>query len=213
VVLSQCGIEVRGRSRHLRINYRTTEETRRWASRILTGAGIDDLNGEADDDKGYRSLTHGMEPAVKPCATFDEEAGAITAHVEALLADEHNIAEGICLVARTNRLVESYQRALQEAGMSTYLVKHGESDDQSKKGVRVATMHRVKGLEFDHLIIAGTNDDVFPPQATDPDELEDTILRERCLLHVAATRARRSVFLTCHGKLTGLLRMDGKSPT
>ena len=29
-VLGRCGIDIRGRSRKLRLNYRTTEQTRRW---------------------------------------------------------------------------------------------------------------------------------------------------------------------------------------
>lgn len=205
VVLSQCGIEVRGRSRRLRINYRTTEETRRWASRILAGSAVDDLDGGLDDDKDYRSLTHGNPPKVQAFMSSNEEYAGIVQHVEALIENDQNLPEGICLVARTGRLVESYQKALQEAGFSTYLVKHGETDDQSKKGIRVATMHRVKGLEFDHLILAGINEASFPPHMLDPDEAEDALLRERCLIHVAATRARKTVLVTSNGRMTGLI--------
>ena len=43
-VLSRCGIDVRGRSSYLRINYRTTEETRRWAFGLLKGIPFDDLD-------------------------------------------------------------------------------------------------------------------------------------------------------------------------
>ncbi len=206
VVLSQCGIEVRGRSRRLRINYRTTEETRRWASRILAGAAVDDLDGGVDDDKDYRSLTHGNPPKVQAFKSLKEEYAGIVQHVEALIENDQNLPEGICLVARTGRLVESYQKALQEAGLSTYLVKHGETDDQAKKGIRVATMHRVKGLEFDHVILAGMNESSFPPHKLDPDEAEDALLRERCLIHVAATRARKTVIVTSHGKMSGLIQ-------
>ena len=41
VVLGRCGIDVRGRSRKLRLNYRTTEETRSWAARLLAGRACD----------------------------------------------------------------------------------------------------------------------------------------------------------------------------
>ena len=202
VVLSQCGIEVRGRSRRLRINYRTTEETRKWAGRILMDATVDDLDGGMDDDRGYRSLTHGAAPHVKVCASPEEEREAVVSAVQSLLEDEGTLPEGICLVARTGRLVEGYQKALQTAGLSTYLIKHGESDDQLKKGVRVATMHRVKGLEFDHIVIAGASEGNFPPFEVDADEREDTELRERALLFVAATRARKTLTLTAAGHLS-----------
>lgn len=208
VVLSQCGIEVRGRSRRLRINYRTTEETRRWASRILAGVAVDDMDGGLDDEKGYRSLTHGSPPRVATFKTFKDEMKCIVEHIQTLLENEQNLPEGICLVARTGRQVENCQSALQEAGFSTYLIKHGESDDQSKKGIRVATMHRVKGLEFDHLVLAGMCEAIIPPHKVDPDEAEDAMLKERCLIHVAATRARKSVLVTSNGKMSPLIKED-----
>ncbi len=207
VVLSQCAIDIRGRSRRLRINYRTTEETRNWASAILRGASIDDLDGGMDDGKGYRSLTHGQAPRVEGYPSLSEECAGIVTHIESLLSNDHNRPEGICLVARTHRQLETYQRALQEAELSTYLIKAGESDDQQKKGIRVATMHRVKGLEFDHVLLVGAQADTFPPIEADPDEKEDTLLRERCLIHVAATRARKSLLVSFHGKPTNLFEL------
>ena len=61
----RCGIDIRGRSRKLRLNYRTTEETRSWASQLLAGRDIDDLDGGSDDNKGIRSLTRGPEPVLE----------------------------------------------------------------------------------------------------------------------------------------------------
>ncbi len=61
VVLSRCGIGVVGRSRKLRLNYRTTEETRGRAAGLLHGRPVDDLDGGKDDDR-IRSLTHGPAP-------------------------------------------------------------------------------------------------------------------------------------------------------
>ncbi|MEJ5365396.1 MAG: UvrD-helicase domain-containing protein [Desulfosoma sp.] len=65
VVLGRCGIDVRGRGRRLRISYRTTEETRRWAVNLLRAVAVDDLDGGTDDRKGYRSLLHGAAPQVQ----------------------------------------------------------------------------------------------------------------------------------------------------
>ena len=66
VVLGRCGIDVRGRARKLRLNYRTTEQTRRWAARLLAGRAIDDLDGGADDGRDVRSLTEGPAPILEP---------------------------------------------------------------------------------------------------------------------------------------------------
>src|SRR4030042_606706 len=73
VVLSPWCINIRGRSHKLRIYYRTTEETRRWAINLLSGKKFDDLNGGQDDQKGFKSLRHGIEPQIKACGTFSDE--------------------------------------------------------------------------------------------------------------------------------------------
>ena len=65
VVLSHCGINIRGRSRKLKINYRTTEEIRKYAVGLLNGCQIDDLDGGIDDNKAFRSLTHGVPPLIE----------------------------------------------------------------------------------------------------------------------------------------------------
>jgi superfamily I DNA/RNA helicase len=65
VILSHCGIEIRGRSPKLRINYRTTEEIRQWATNILEGINFDDLDGNSDDLKDYRSLLSGEKPIIQ----------------------------------------------------------------------------------------------------------------------------------------------------
>ena len=72
-VLGRCGINIRGRSRKLRLNYRTTEQTRAWAARLLEGRDIDDLDGGTDDDSGIRSLTSGPEPLESNFATEEEQ--------------------------------------------------------------------------------------------------------------------------------------------
>ena len=51
VVLGGCGIDIRGRSRKLRINYRTSDEIRTWALAILEGIDVDDLDNGRDDCK------------------------------------------------------------------------------------------------------------------------------------------------------------------
>lgn len=66
--------------------------------------------------------------------------------------------ERSCLVARTNALRERYEDALKARGLATYRIKRSEAEDLRAPGLRVATMHRVKGLEFDRMILAGMSD-------------------------------------------------------
>ncbi len=73
VVLGQCGINVRGRrSKKLKINYRTTEETRQFAVGLLTGVKVDNLDGEADTSNDYLSLLHGEKPMITHAADLEE---------------------------------------------------------------------------------------------------------------------------------------------
>ncbi|NDJ15681.1 MAG: ATP-dependent helicase, partial [Acidobacteriia bacterium] len=147
VSLGQCGIDIRGRGKKLRINYRTTDEIRRYAVALLEGRDIDDLDGGADQQKGYVSLTHGGPPLVKGFASFGEEIAFLKGHIEGLVRDGAAL-ESICVVARTKHLVDGYAAQLQTAGFETYEIKRNAAERRDKTGIRLATMHRVKGLEF-----------------------------------------------------------------
>jgi mRNA-degrading endonuclease RelE of RelBE toxin-antitoxin system len=202
VVLSHCGISIIGRSKKLRINYRTTEETRRMAVSILEGISVDDLDDGKDDNKGYVSLMHGTPPEQNVYSSFTEEVDAIVEVIESLIAAGAKSNE-ICLVARTNNLRNDYSSALNGSGFQTYEIKTNGSEDRNAEGIRVATMHRVKGLEFQHLFVAGVNDGVVPlgvVQSDDPVEIREFELSERALLHVAMTRAIKSLVVTSYGK-------------
>ena len=66
-------------------------------------------------------------------------------------------------------------------------------------------MHRVKGLEFDRVIIAAVNDGVVPEPKAIKETMDSAIqkadeLKERSLLYVAATRAKKEVLITSFGK-------------
>lgn len=191
--LAACGIEVRGRSRHLKVNYRTTQQIRNWAVCALRGEKLVDLDEGAGSLKGYHSLRQGAPPTVEHFAAAAEEGKEIVARVRAWLG-EGVPAEHVCLTARTNELLtDRYQPLLKDNGIACQVL---DSDGSAAvgKGVRLATMHRMKGLEFPRVIIAGINADTLPLKLgySFPDEAsrEDFELGERCLLYVAATRAR-----------------------
>lgn len=201
VVLGKCGVNVRGRSKKLRINYRTTEETRRFAVGLLEGVRVDDLDEGVDGQKGYKSLMHGDAPQVRCYPTFREEVAGIVEHIGALEADG-TPSSNICLVARTDDLLGQYEAALSKQGLATHRVSRTKAEDRSAPGVRLATMHRVKGLEFEQVIIAGVNDGVVPLPAgmnsIDPLLAAESEARERALVYVSATRARKGLVVTCH---------------
>lgn len=207
-VLSKCGINIKGRSSYLRINYRTTEEIRKFAFALLNGVSFDDLDDEYDNGKGVQSLTHGQKPEIKECKTLEEEMSYIVEKIQALQAagvDQKNI----CIVARTHKLLDGYIAGLQNAGIKSFEIKANKIDDRSFEGVRIATMHRVKGLEFDHVFVAAVNKKVLPfgskADFEDDVSLEEFRTGEKCLLYVALTRARKSAYISCFGGLSELV--------
>ena len=200
VVLSQCGIDIRGRARKLRLNYRTTEETRRWAADLLEGRSIDDFDGGRDDNDGLRSVAHGPAPIVRHFSNRADQATWLIEHLMALEADGESL-RGLCIVARTQAERDAIDRELNEAGVAVEVLE-ADSPDDSASGVRLATMHRVKGLEFDRIIIASANADTLPLPAAinmaDSPAVAETA--ERSLLYVAATRAKKELLVLGFGE-------------
>jgi len=208
VVLSHTGINIRGRSKKLRINYRTTEENRNWAVALLEGLYFDDLNGCLDDQKGYMSLMHGAKPEVHRFASFSEEISFIIEKLKPLVSEAGEL-DKICIAVRTNKLVHHYADELEKHGLNPCVIDPKRKHDSDKHGVRVATMHRVKGLEFDTMILASANKGIIPHSkaisGSDSVTEEEGLKSEKALLYVAVTRARRNVLITGYGHLSTFL--------
>ena len=207
-VLSKCAINVRGRSSYLRINYRTTEEIRKFAFGLLNGVSFDDLDDDYDNGKGCQSLTHGDKPEIKEFATPEEELDYLVSKIHEL--ETAGVEQkNICIVARTHKLLDSYIAGLQRAGIKSFEIKANKTDDRTFEGVRIATMHRVKGLEFDYVFAVAVNKKVLPfgtrADFEDDISLEEFRTGEKCLLYVALTRARKSACVTCYGGLSELI--------
>ncbi|HKL81766.1 MAG TPA: UvrD-helicase domain-containing protein, partial [Desulfobacter sp.] len=203
VVLGQCGIKIIGRSHKLKINYRTTEETRKWAVSLMKGITVDDLDGGDDSLGGYVSLMHGVAPLVEHYDSFNDEISTICAHLNEIRKEDEQY-RSTCLVARTNKQLNEYEARLEAAGIPVYRLSGFDPEDRSRGGVRLATMHRVKGLEFDHLALCGINKGIVPMNTPDLNSDDSTVrrmaeARERSLLFVAATRAKKSVMVTSYG--------------
>lgn len=203
VVLGRCGINIRGRSRKLKINYRTTDEIRRWAIRLLEGRAIDDLDGGSDSNAIYKSLTHGQAPLVEPFNSPEDQAGFIKTLLES--SDESH--SGTCVVARTNAEVSAIQDQLNAIGVETSIIEPNKADDEKSTALKLATVHRVKGLEFDQLILASANDGLVPLDIAlrdkgDEISRDDAETEERSLVYVAVTRARKKAFVLSCGPLS-----------
>ncbi len=206
--LSKCGINVRGRSSILRINYRTTEEIRRYAFALLNGISFDDLDDGVDTGDRCQSLTHGSKPEIKQFKDANEELGFIVDEIQELNKSGVPLSS-ICVVARTKKLTEDYISQLTHAGIRAYAIKRNKIDDRTMDGIRVATMHRVKGLEFQYVFVVAVNNRVVPlPSAinnADAISKAETLTAEKCLLYVALTRAQKGAYITSYGKKSEFL--------
>lgn len=205
-ILSKCDIDVRGRSGKLNINYRTTEQIRGWAVGLLRSFRSDDMDAGTDEQTGYLSLLSGPLPEVHHFETQEEEAAFIGALVTRLTSERR--PEDICLVAPSKAaLKDAYQPTMKAAKIEFTVLE--KTDDRRMPGVRLATMHRVKGLEFPCMILAGINEGALPRRipslAGDPTAIGEHEERERSLLFVAATRARDLLIVTSSGAPSAFL--------
>ena len=186
VPMSRAGIDIRGRSRRLKINYRTSEEIRCFAQGVLKGLEIDDLDGGVATTVGDHSVFKGPEPILEKCKSDKDEAAAITAWIKNLIQEGGFATHEICVTPRKPDVVT----ALTEANIATFELRPREEDPGAEEsGVRVGTMPRIKGLEFRAVAMACAN-------KSDPmNQLESADIRQRCERYVAATRAREHLLV------------------
>ena len=205
VSLASLRISVRGRSRRLSLNYRTTQEILAWAMALLGSDPVTGLDGEAESLLGYRSPMHGERPRLCAAATRAEEFALLTERIRSwLTADIESHAIGVA--ARSASLVREAREALKADGIET-----APLSGRATRAVRAGTMHAMKGLEFQAVAVIGVEQGVIPEPAAVTPEDEDALAhaqdlqRERCVLFVACTRARDHLYVSGAGELSMFL--------
>ncbi|MCX5428422.1 AAA family ATPase [Streptomyces sp. NBC_00257] len=213
VSLRSLGISVAGRGARLRLNYRSTEEILRWSKTLLDGEPVDDLSGDDSDSlSGYRSLLHGKRPECEGHGTEAAEVDAIVKRVGDWVADGVAPSE-IAVCARFRTHTTRIADRLAAAGLPVVRVKDDETGDAV--GVRVSSLHSLKGLEFRCVAVAGVTASAFPfraavtPAEVDPLQHATDLAAERCLLFVACTRAREALYVSHSGRASEFLDVVG----
>lgn len=209
--LRSLGIDVRGRSRVLRINYRTTAQIQRAADRLL-GFTADDLDEGSESRRGTTSLLRGPDPTVRGFASDAEELAFLAETIRRLVDGGLALRE-IAVFARTRKLGEKLRDGLREDGLAAQFLGEGDEDGAEgvEAGVHVSTMHGAKGLEFKAVFVAACDARRVPnafvlEQFDDPAEREVALAQERSLLYVSMTRARDEVFVTWSGEPSPFLQ-------
>ncbi|MFI9415603.1 UvrD-helicase domain-containing protein [Streptomyces werraensis] len=209
VSLGSLGIRVTGRTHRLRLNYRSTEEILTWSTGLLNPVTVEDLGGDGNDTlAGYRSLLHGRRPHVSGYGSEQDEVAALVARVRDWVAQGIRPSEiGVC--ARFNIVLDKVHDKLGAAGVPVVRVRDNPGPDVD--GVRLATMHAMKGLEFRCVAVLGVTAGAVPfsrevtPASVDALQHESDLLRERCLLFVACTRAREALAVSWSGTVSPFL--------
>jgi mRNA-degrading endonuclease RelE of RelBE toxin-antitoxin system len=191
------GVEIRGRSKTLRINYRTSHQIRAQADRLL-GPYVTDVDGNVEDRRGTVSVFNGPPPVI---VTFDTQQAEI-AEVGRWLAER--AAEGvkaheIGVFVRAAAQLDRARPAMADARIPFKILD--EHMDQAGGHAAVGTMHFAKGLEFRAVVVMSCDDEIIPLQeriesVVDDMDLEDVYNTERHLLYVACTRARDHLLVT-----------------
>jgi superfamily I DNA/RNA helicase len=187
IPLKRAGINIQGRSWRLKINYRTSEQIRRFAMGIVNGMEIDDLDGGVAVTDGDHSAFKGPDPIIRHCDSAKNEAEAIVAWAKTLMANQCLATHEICVTPYKSGI----RSALTAAGIASYQLRPREDDPGSDMpGIRLGTIKRIKGLEFRAVALACADKD-------DPmNQLTKAEAASRCERYVAATRAREHLLVT-----------------
>ena len=181
--MSKCGIDIRGRSKKLYLNYRTTDEIRRQAVAMLEGCDVDDLDDGHDETKRYKSLSHGPVPDILNVGSMDEVLPILLDKLRSwssqAIPDVHETA---CVIAPSKKQRDAIGNFLERNGLQTQTIDENQNAGVVHERVFVATMHRAKGLEFDRVAV------VAPKSYLG--DLRDTE-NHRKLMYVAVSRAKR----------------------
>jgi superfamily I DNA/RNA helicase len=191
------GVDIRGRSQTLKVNYRTSHQIRRQADRLLPSE-TSDVDGNTDRRTGTVSVFNGSEPVIRMLGSPDEECAVIAQWLEAR-KHERVLPHEIGLFVRSQAEVERATHAARKADFTTVdLARHAGGVSGS---VAVGTMHLAKGMEFRAVAVVACDDEVLPLQSRiesvgDESDLEEVYTSERHLLYVACTRARDHLLVT-----------------
>jgi len=191
------GVDIRGRSRTLRINYRTSHQIRQQADRLL-GPQVVDVDGNSETRSDTVSVFNGPPPVVRVLASEGDEVKAVGAWL-AQQSAAGVLPQEFGVFVRSVTQVLRAQSAVQAAGM---LFKVLDEHVETTTGhVSISTMHLAKGLEFRAVVVMACDDEVVPLQERieavgDDADLQEIYDTERQLLYVACTRARDQLLVT-----------------
>ena len=200
---SKSGISVKGRrSRKLKINYRTTEEIKHLAMKVVSEVPVEDFDGNPENMKGYLSLMHGDEPGYITFNTPEEEDRFIIDKLNQFIINELISPNEICICTRTNYRLDETKKLLNASG-----IKYSDlsSLKYAPNAINVSTFHNMKGHEFKIVLVRGMSEDKVPYKHSQYEHLSERDQlqyeqQERALYYVVFSRAIQALFITGVGE-------------
>jgi len=185
------GVDIRGRSRMLKINYRTSHQIRAQADRLLDSE-ISDVDGNVESRKGTISVFNGPAPTICRYSSAAEESQAVGVWLNQCSC-RGVLPKEIGVFVRSENELPRAQAAVTAAGLLGRVLDKGMATEEGC--VSITTMHLAKGMEFRVVAVMACDDEVIPSQeridtAADEAGLTEIYNTERHLLYVACTRAR-----------------------
>jgi mRNA-degrading endonuclease RelE of RelBE toxin-antitoxin system len=191
------GVDIRGRSRTLRVNYRTSHQIRMQADRLL-GPEVSDVDGNIDDRRGTVSVFNGPPPLIQVHKSEQDEMKAVDDWIS-----EH-VREGVAphefgVFVRSEAQLARARAAVEQAGIPFKVLD--EHVETTSGYASISIMHLAKGLEFRAVVVMACDDEIIPLQERietvgDDADLQEVYDTERHLLYVACTRARDYLLVT-----------------
>jgi superfamily I DNA/RNA helicase len=191
------GVDIRGRSRTLRVNYRTSHQIRAQADRLL-GPTVTDVDGNREDRSDTVSLFDGPAPVIAQLVSEEEEVKTVAGWIAKLISTGV-VPHEFGLFVRSPAQLGRAASAAKNAGVRYKILDDG---GESRDGhISISTMHLAKGLEFRAVAVMACDDEVIPLQERietvgDDADLQEVYNTERQLLYVACTRARDHLLVT-----------------
>jgi len=191
------GVDIRGRSRTLRINYRTSHQIRTQADRLL-GPVVTDVDGNTEDRSDTVSVFNGPPPVIVTLKDEGEEIRAVADWI-AEQSTAGVLPHEFGVFVRSAAQLKRAQAAVKCAGLAFKILD--EHVETVSDHVSISTMHLAKGLEFRAVVVMACDDEVIPLQERietvgDDADLQEVYDTERHLLYVACTRARDHLLVT-----------------
>ncbi len=191
------GVDIRGRSRTLRVNYRTSHQIRTQADRLL-GPSVTDVDGNSEDRSDTVSVFNGPAPAIHSLKSEAEEIKTV-GNWMADRAKDGVLPHEFGVFVRSAAQLDRAQAAVKKAGMAFKILD--EQVETTSGHVSISTMHLAKGLEFRAVVVMACDDEIIPLQERietvgDDADLQEVYDTERHLLYVACTRARDHLLVT-----------------